>query len=67
MKKPSSSTSRWYLCECARPSCREEFYLSIREYEHGTLGDVRFVIPDHKPRGAKVIARWNGVVMIERR
>lgn len=68
MKSPHNTpTHRWYLCECRRPSCREEFYLSCREYDRAVLGDVRMVVPEHKPVGAKVLARWQGVVMIARK
>jgi len=62
----NSTVKRWFLCECARASCREQFFMRVREYEQGYLGDVRFVVPEHKPTGAKVLARWDGVVMIER-
>jgi hypothetical protein len=66
MRVASTNVARWYLCECDRPSCREEFYLEIRAYERGTLGEAKFVVPEHKPTGAPVLARWNGVVMIGR-
>jgi hypothetical protein len=63
----NTTTHRWYLCECPRPSCREEFYLATREYERASLGEVRLVVPEHKPVGVKVLARWQGVVMIARK
>jgi hypothetical protein len=41
--------------------------MEIREYERAVLGDVRLVVPDHKPRGSKPLTRWDGVVMIGRK
>lgn len=40
--------------------------MEVREYERGTLGDGKFVVPEHRPRGVTVLARWSGVVMIGR-
>lgn len=37
------------------------------EYKRATLGEVRLVVPSHKPPNAKVLARWSGAVMIERK
>lgn len=34
------------------------------EYTRATLGEVKLVVPEHKPVGVKVLARWDGVVMI---
>lgn len=38
-----------------------------KDYESATLGEGKLVVPDHKPKGAKVLARWSGVVMVERK
>lgn len=65
-KQANTSLRRWYLCECAIPGCREEFYMPVREYERATLGDGKLVVPEHRPRGSRVIARWDGVVMIQK-
>lgn len=67
MKEANTGTARWYLCECDRKSCREEFYMTRKEYTRATLGAGRLVVPDHRPRNAKVLARWNGVVMVEKK
>lgn len=65
MKLANTTTARWYLCECDRTSCREEFYMTNREYTRATLGDGKLVVPDHRPPGARVLARWDGVVMVD--
>lgn len=65
-KLANTATARWYLCECERQSCREEFYMKVREYENAHLGNGKLVVPSHKPRGAKVLSRWDGAVMIQK-
>ena len=67
MKVHNTTTSRWYLCECDRKSCREQFYMRTTEYERATMGNGKLVVPEHKPTGVKVLARWTGVVMIEKK
>lgn len=69
MKKPVYNTpkARWYLCECDSRRCREEFYMQESEYVRATLGSGKLVVPEHRPVGAKVLARWSGVVMVERK
>jgi len=37
------------------------------EYERATMGNGKLVVPEHKPTGVKVLARWTGVVMIEKK
>jgi hypothetical protein len=41
--------------------------MEVREYERGLLGEVKFVVPQHLPAKALVLARWDDVVMIKRR
>jgi hypothetical protein len=38
--------------------------MEVSHYEGAHLGNGKLVVPTHKPRGAAVLARWSGAVMI---
>jgi hypothetical protein len=68
MKRRGSPAHRWYLCECGDRTCREEFFMRVRDYDTITLADgVRVVVPGHTSPGWEVVEISGGALAVRKK